>query len=129
MPSISSTSAVHPLAAWRRRRQLTLAQLGETLRQNPQNLHRYEQGERLPPPDVRKRIQTVTRGAVPADDEFWFRARLRALKGRETLNAARARAVREELRAELVELRAIKTRKAVVAERRRQAARNGKAVP
>jgi len=125
MPSISSTSAVHPLAAWRRRRQLTLAQLGETLRQNPQNLHRYEQGERLPPPDVRKRIQSVTRGAVPADDEFWFRARLRALKGREALNAARARAER----AVAAEQRAIKAREAVTADRRRQAARNGKAVP
>jgi hypothetical protein len=49
----------------------------------------------MPPPHVRKLIKSVTRGAVPEDDEFWIRAKMRALENRVSRKAARAFAARQ----------------------------------
>ena len=78
MPPIHCSRQDHPLTEWRLRHKVSLKALAARVLTNPQTIHRYECGDRVPAADLRALIQSATNGEVPADGEFWAKARERA---------------------------------------------------
>ena len=126
MPSISATTAVHPLASWRMKHLRTLEWLGAKVGTKPQCIHRYEHGERIPTERFRARIERLTKGKVRADVDFWLRAAVEARSAyakradarRWAANARRRAAEARLLEAVALKEAALAQRRAVEAQRR-----------